>query len=593
MPINDLFLVIDEEELEEGRSQLKDYPDYSAFSLVLSKEVISGLHRLSSFLNDSTSRESRAIVLAYDNHRFEVGMVEPKNGARMDKVARALGVSSPSIKRCYISQAQFEQLYSCCYGSSQEDKKEEEEARTTKTWSDVIGVDLDEDILRFEDDEDTNLNLEEIESRGAKDMSGFVRKILLEAYHAGASDIHLDPGVTRGSIRLRIDGMLHTKLSSIPLNNHKQIINAVAAAAQVPTHRMGLEPLDGTIKTAIREKKTNSIVLSEYRVALIPAKTGVKATIRQNVKPISDIKLIGFDERQLEDISLALREPHGLILITGPTGSGKSNTREAVLDIIKKERDPAIFEIGNPIEFPADGRCQISITENTTWERAVRAALRSDPDVISPSEFRDENEAKIVIDSAITGHLVPTTFHTNDVASTFSRLQQMGIRPYLQAESIKLIVSQRLVRVLCQECRLPDLEMSDRLNAEVFRHPEQNEIKAGICRNCKNHGYRGRTAIAEVLLVSRSIREIIAMLGMPKASGMDMVKGTDIVEKAVNTYGMSTLEDSAVRKMREGITSRAEVERVISLATTINEVMIERRAVARLAEQTATSYKPN
>jgi type II secretory ATPase GspE/PulE/Tfp pilus assembly ATPase PilB-like protein len=335
--------------------------------------------------------------------------------------------------------------------------------------------------------------------------------------------------------------------------------------AGVQVHQLHLYGKNAVIPFRVR-LPSGEFVTTKYRCCFVPTIRGTNLSIRQNAEPIRDLEKIGFEPEQLVGIRKALDHTHGLILVTGPTGSGKSNTRESMLTILER-RPIEIYEWGDPIEFESDKRLQISITDDFKWHDALSFALRSNPDVITPSEFRDEHQSRYIIDAALTGHLVVTTLHTTDIPSTFTRLLRFGIPASCLADTITAVICQRLVKVLCPECKIPDEQARLRGLSNAFKAPRETQ-----CRYCASKGYRGQTAIGEVLYITPKLTALIHQLslGSNGADRSSIVTGTQIVEAARREaeeagYAWITIQEAANRKVATGITSQSEIDRVLTL----------------------------
>lgn len=540
--------------------------DEASFML-MNAEARTRLSTFAKFLPQRIADVNEAILLDVDSDsKYKLGMVDPKNGARLGAIAHALRITTQEILAIPLPRAQFQHLKAIAYG---------EIPRTTGSltngaatmWENFAATDVTE--------EDQDLRVAEYRatafSRPPVNMRDYAVWLLGRAAAIGASDVHLEPGFDSGRIRFRMDGILETVESNIPANRFSELIRVLAAMSpEVRSDRMKLETFSATIPLKIVDAGGQP-VRTEFRVEFAPTKTGVAATIRQNAKPLTDITRIGFEAEQLAQIYKALQNPTGIILVTGPTGSGKSNTLEAALAILERGDDRKLIQIGNPIEFVFPGRVQMSISDFLSWDVAFKSSLRQDPDIISPGECRDRNEAKLVLNAALTGHLVLTSFHTSDVASAFTRLAQMEISPDNQADAINLIIAQRLVRMLCAACKQEDKTKALPGNVRPFR-------RVG-CEKCGNTGYRGRTAIAEVLFVTPEVRELIQR----QANGV--VAGAQIVDYARKHLGMITLKDVAQRRVRSGVTSISEAERVIYLE--VDEATTERDAAYLPASEPA------
>lgn len=520
--------------------------DETSFML-MNGEARTRLATFAKFLPLRIAEANEAILLDVDaGSKYKLGMVDTKNGARLGAIAHALRITTQEILAIPMPRPQFQHLKAIAYGQLPRTTGSLTNGAVTM-WESFAATDVeaDDQELRVAEYRATAFN------RAPVNMRDYAVWLLGRAATIGASDVHLEPGFDSGRIRFRMDGILETVESNIPANRFGELVRVLAAMSpEVRSDRMRLETFSATIPLKIVDNGGQPR-RTEFRVEFAPTKTGVAATIRQNAKPLTDITRIGFEPEQLEQIYRALKNPTGIILVTGPTGSGKSNTLEAALAILERGDDRKLIQIGNPIEFVFPGRVQMSISDFLSWEAAFKSSLRQDPDIISPGECRDRHEAKLVLNAALTGHLVLTSFHTNDIASTFTRLAQMEISADNQADAINLIIAQRLVRMLCAACKQEDKTKTLQGNVRPYR-------RVG-CDKCSNTGYRGRTAIAEVLCVTPDVRELIRR----QANGN--VAGAQIVEYASTRLGMLTLKDVAQRRVRSGVTSISEAERVIYL----------------------------
>ena len=514
---------------------------------VMTSDARARLTAFAKFLPKSVAEANEAILLDVDDDRkHKLGMVDPLNGARLGRVVHALRITTQEVKVVALPKDQFWHLLTIAYGQVPRSTGPLNQ-NSAGLWESLSTTDVTDD--------DQGLRIAEYRpaafSRRPANMRDYAVWLLGHATTLGASDIHLEPGLDSGRVRFRKDGLLEVVEENIPANRYGELIRVLAAMSpEVRSDRLWRETFSTTIPLKIVD--SGQVTRTDFRVEYAPTRSGIAATIRQNARPLTDITKIGFEPEQLAQIARALKNPTGIILVTGPTGSGKSNTLEAALAILERGDNRKLIQIGNPIEFVVPGRVQISISDFLSWDEAFRSSLRQDPDIISPSECRDRNEAKLVLNSALTGHLVLTSFHTNDVASTFTRLAQMEISPDNQADAINLIIAQRLVRVLCVACKQEDSGRSLKGGGHPYR-------RVG-CEKCGNTGYRGRSAIAEVLFITPELRELIRR----QANGA--VAGAQIVEYACKNLSMLTLKDVALRRIRSGVTSISEAERVIFLA---------------------------
>jgi type IV pilus assembly protein PilB len=295
----------------------------------------------------------------------------------------------------------------------------------------------------------------------------------------------------------------------------------------------------------------------DFRVSVLPTLFGEKVVLRLLDKSTLqlDMTKLGFEEKALADFKLAIGKPYGMMLVTGPTGSGKTTSLYSALTELNKPTTN-ISTAEDPIEFNLVGINQVQVHEEIglNFAAALRAFLRQDPDVIMVGEIRDFETAEIAVKAALTGHLVLSTVHTNDAPSTVNRLLNMGIEPFLIGSSVNLIMAQRLARVVCPKCREP-YEVPAKVIADLGALPDEAKVttcyKAVGCQSCGGTGFRGRTALYEVMLMTDSIRELV----LSGASAMDL-------KRQAMTDGMKTLRQSGVTKLRQGVTTVEEVMRV-------------------------------
>lgn len=527
------------------------------------------------------AEQNRAVILDQTGpRRFTVGMVEPDSIDATADVARALRTTTQAINFELLEQSYFEHLFALAYNELEVEREDDRAAaRTTSSWADIdiIGVarpalrDDEQFIELFEENSHWSWNERDLPPTTRE----FAHRVLIEAYIAGASDIHIEASRDGGRIRFRCDSIMFTRWVDVSEERTRQLVNALAEMAGVKQERLKFEPYDSAIKVKVH-RKDGSVVDTEYRISFTPAKPWPEVVMRLNVEYISRLDRIGFLPEQLEDVYQGLAMSEGLVLVTGPTGSGKSNTLQSIYSYYEETDSLKIIEFADPIEFMSGRRTQIQITDYCTWEDALRSSLRLDPNIISPGECRDTVAANAVLNAALTGHIVPTTFHTNDVAGTFTRLKKLGIATNLQADAINLIISQRLMRVLCKECRKVDHEQSTILQTTVYR--------PGACVHCYGKGYKGQTAVTEVLLIRPEIRDWITQ-------GKE---GREIVEMAVDRKWMMRMQDAGFQKLKNGETSMMEMERVMKLNVSSGSESGSRRIPAPRAvnEQGARTYLP-
>jgi len=398
-----------------------------------------------------------------------------------------------------------------------------------------------------------------LESSDEAPVIRLVNLILFQAVKERASDIHIEPFQKELKIRYRIDGILYNRLNP-PKRYQSAIVSRLKVMAKLDIAEKRL-PQDGRIPIKIADKDI------DIRVSIIPTTFGERVVLRllDRSSVHFGIEEIGLSSDQLRTLEELIRRPNGILFVTGPTGSGKTTTLYAALSRINSP-DKNIITIEDPVEYQLGGIGQIQVNPKIglTFAHGLRSVLRHDPDVILVGEVRDVETAEIAIQSAMTGHLVFSTLHTNDAASAVTRLVDMGIEPFLVASVIRAIVAQRLIRVLCNECKegyRPEVEVLR--EAGIALSPMEREgtsregqgegtiYRAKGCPACSGTGYRGRTGIYEILIVSETIRQLI----MKKADSATLAR------KAIEE-GMKTLRQDGARKVMEGITSLEELVRV-------------------------------
>lgn len=416
--------------------------------------------------------------------------------------------------------------------------------------ADTIGTLEEEKGIQVVDENADGTNLNE----GAEDEASiirFVNQVLKDAIELRASDIHLEPFEDEFRIRYRIDG----ELQEVPVPPQlKQFQPAIVSRVKILSHLNIAEkrlPQDGRIKVRIDDADV------DIRVSVIPMLHGeavVMRLLRQNAK-LRGLQDIGMDARELEHFQNVLKLPHGIILVTGPTGSGKTSTLYTALNEIN-DAVRKIITVEDPVEYQMKGVNQIQVNEKSglTFARGLRSILRHDPDVILIGEIRDTETAQIAVQASLTGHLVFSTLHTNDAPGALTRLVDMGVEPYLVASSLEAVLAQRLVRVLCPHCKEADTsETGAHLKAKLGIPAGRTIYKSVGCRECRNTGFFGRRAIFEWMDSGEEIRKLI----LQSAS-------TDLVRAAARRMGMRSLAEDGWRLVAAGITT---VEEVLSVTT--------------------------
>jgi type IV pilus assembly protein PilB len=379
-----------------------------------------------------------------------------------------------------------------------------------------------------------------------------VNVILLSAIQKGASDIHIEPYEKELRVRYRIDGILYNIMQP-PMKFRDAITSRIKIMSRLDIAEKRL-PQDGRIKVRFQDSGVMKEI--DFRVSCLPTLFGEKIVMRllDKDKLMLDMTKLGFEQESLSKFESAIMRPWGMVLVTGPTGSGKTNTLYSSISRINTA-ETNIMTAEDPVEFNLVGVNQVQVRENIglNFAAALRSFLRQDPNIILVGEIRDFETAEIAVKAALTGHLVLSTLHTNDAPSTVNRLMNMGIEPFLVASSLNLVCAQRLVRRICKNCSEPhptppQALMNAGFNAEDAKTVVPNKGKG--CEKCNNTGYKGRVGLYEVMEVTEDLRELI-LVG---ASALELRR------KAVDE-GMITLRGSGLRKVKEGVTTIDEVVR--------------------------------
>jgi len=379
-----------------------------------------------------------------------------------------------------------------------------------------------------------------------------VNLLISQAVSDRASDIHIEPTERDIRIRYRIDGVLHEVMRS-PKNIQNGLISRLKIMADINIAERRV-PQDGRVGLVVGGKAV------DLRVATLPTVFGEKIVIRILDKSNALLKLedLGFVKGAYQRFEVGFRKPYGTILVTGPTGSGKSTTLYATLNIIN-DISRNIITVEDPVEYRLAGVNQVQVNNKAglTFASALRSILRSDPDVILIGEIRDRETAMIAMEAALTGHLVLSTLHTNDAPSSLGRLVEIGVEPYLVASALDCVVAQRLARKLCEKCKEEYPPMKPELVEAGYSEEEQGEIKKLFrpvgCQHCGKTGYRGRIGLYEVMNMSEEIER----MAVERAS-------SDDVKRMAVEQGMSVLREDGLEKARNGMTSLEEIFRVVA-----------------------------
>lgn len=549
----------------------------------------------SQYLSKDSSSRYRAIVLnswqdKYDSPHFEVGLVRLTNPDDRNGVVHALRVSPFHVKFISLDEAFFEYMHSHIYSARTQslvlEHQQKKQSQKTKNWGEGQRLSTPEEMLAaqasaeadFQNESEEWIDLtdpEEYErnirrSEAELTTQEFIRLILMEFLRSGSSDMHIEAGQPTGRIRFRYDSEMFVRWDNIPFVKIKQICMGMAEISGKDATQMKFKDIDSTVK--VRALRDGRAVESELRFVSQPTLYAPSIVLRSQLKPIRDIGAVGFLQRQIADLRAAYMQKRGILIITGATGSGKTNTLEAIFAALEEPDTHKIIEIGEPIEIRSLGRTQMSLRPNTqfSWWDAFYSCLRADPDIIGIGELRSAEHASVAINAALTGHLVLSTFHAASVEDTLSRMFQMGIPRENLATGLNLILAQALVKKLCERCKTIDPSPSEIYEREVYR-------SVG-CPECFNKGFRGRTAMAELLYFNDDVKEWM--------QNRDL-SARDVVQKAVRAGYLIPMKEVAREKVRAGITSEIEVGAVLGLVESKRQYA--NRAYADTAAAVATS----
>jgi type IV pilus assembly protein PilB len=408
-------------------------------------------------------------------------------------------------------------------------------------------------------DSDENISMEKLtRETGESPVVRLVNTVIFTALERRASDIHIETRSSEVVIKYRIDGVLQFAMQPLGKDLHATLLSRIKVMSELDIAERRV-PQDGRFRVRYKGR------FVDFRVSIMPSVHGEDAVLRVlDKESLSEkfrnltLDVVGFDQEEVTRFRRYIREPYGMVLVTGPTGSGKTTTLYAAINEIKNDEDK-IITIEDPVEYQVRGITQIPVNEKKglTFARGLRSILRHDPDKIMVGEIRDQETAQIAINSALTGHLVFTTVHANNVTDVIGRFINMGVEPYNFVSALNCIMAQRLVRVICDACKkrityAPDVLKESGLDPEEWA-PVAFAEGAG-CLECSGSGYRGRTAITELLDLSDRIREMI----------VDR-RPTSEIKRAARDEGMTFLRESGLRKVRSGITTLREINKVTFL----------------------------
>ena len=486
-------------------------------------------------IDEKLIRKHNALPLTKRGNRLYVALSDPTNLQALDEIKFATGIGTEPViveddKLAKIIEKTLEAMDTSMEGLDDED--------------------LDDLDISGGEEESSGDDISEKDTEDAP-IVRFVNKVLLDAINKGASDLHFEPYEKTYRVRFRQDGMLH-EVAAPPINLATKLAARIKVMSRLDISEKRV-PQDGRMKMKLSKNRA-----IDFRVSTCPTLFGEKIVMRI-LDPTSaqlGIDALGYDPEQKRLYMEALHQPYGMILVTGPTGSGKTVSLYTGLNILNTpERNISTAEDPAEINLPGINQVNVNPKVGLTFAAALKSFLRQDPDIIMVGEIRDLETAEIAIKAAQTGHMVLSTLHTNDAPQTLSRLMNMGVAPFNIASAVSLIIAQRLGRRLCSHCKEPADIPRETLIAEGFREDEVDSLKlykAVGCDQC-TEGYKGRVGIYQVMPISEEMGRIIMAGG----------NAIDIADQA-KKEGIPDLHDSALEKVRQGVTSLDEINRVIT-----------------------------
>lgn len=474
------------------------------------------------------------IAISKIGNKLTVAMADPLNVSAIDDIKLMTGFE---VEPVLASESDIKQSIVKCFSTSSVEMEEVMKDLENVRDIEVVGAEEELDTAKL--------------AAASEDapIVKLVNAVITRAIEEGASDIHLEPYEKGCRARYRIDGVLHEK-SSPPKKIYPALVSRIKIISELDIAERR-KPQDGRCKIKMVGKEV------DMRVSILPTKFGEKVVIRildtGNLQ--LDLDQLGFESDVLQIYKKNVEAPYGMILVTGPTGSGKSTTLYSTLSLLNFP-DVNILTIEDPVEFVVKGINQVQVNPKAglTFSNGLRSFLRQDPDIIMVGEIRDGETAGIAINAALTGHLVLSTLHTNDAPGAVTRLDNMGVEPFLISSSVLMVIAQRLVRKICPKCK-ESYEVSADVLEDLNIKPKEGEkiifYKGMGCQYCANTGYKGRAAIYEIMTMNDETRKIILKRGT----------ASDVKKIAISS-GMITLREAGIRKVKAGVTSIEELLRV-------------------------------
>lgn len=556
--------------------------------------TVESSQQFSQYLNKEAASRYKAIVLDawngdYDSLHFEVGLVNVNNSDHRNGVVHALHVSPFHVNFVAINDAFFEYMHNRIYDAQAQvqvlEYQHKKQSQKTKNWGEGQSILTEEQAHTAQAASDADFESEAEEwidltnqaeyeqniRRNEAELTTqeFIRLILMEFLRSGSSDMHIEAGQPTGRIRFRYDSEMFVRWDNIPFIKIKQICMGMAETSGKDATQMKFKDIDSTVKVrALRDGRTAEV---ELRFVSQPTLYAPSIVLRSQLKPIREINAVGLLPQQIADLKAAYSQKRGILIVTGATGSGKTNTLEAIFAALEAPDTSKIIEIGEPIEIRSPRRTQMSLRPNTpfTWWDAFYSCLRADPDIIGIGELRSGEHASVAINAALTGHLVLSTFHAANVEDTLTRLFSLGLPRENLSTGLNLILAQSLIKKLCEKCKVIDPRPSEAYDRPVY--------KSVGCPECFNKGTRGRTAMAELLYFNDEVKEWVEDRTMT---------ARDVVQNAIDRGFLIPMKVVAREKVLAGITSELEVAAVLGLVESKRQVtnrMYEDAAAASAA----------
>jgi type IV pilus assembly protein PilB len=529
---------------------------YGVASINLAQfEIDPGIIKL---IPSETAHKYQIVPLSRSGATLTIAMTDPTNVFAMDDIKFMTGYNVEPVVASEIGVAEaIQRYYAASTAGKSRDGAAASDPMTSVASLDMVTRELADSAI-LDDDVEVLEDLEQIDVASLERQGGeapvirLVNLMLMSAIQKGASDIHIEPYEKEFRVRFRIDGILYNVMAP-PMKFRDAITSRMKIMAKLDIAEKRL-PQDGRIKIRFGDNGATKEI--DFRVSCLPTLFGEKIVLRllDKDKLMLDMTKLGFESVSLAKLENAIAKPWGMVLVTGPTGSGKTNTLYSSIAKINTS-ETNIMTAEDPVEFNLVGVNQVQVRENIglNFAAALRSFLRQDPNIILVGEIRDFETAEIAVKAALTGHLVLSTLHTNDAPSTINRLMNMGIEPFLVASSVNLICAQRLVRRICASCKSDNPHDPKALVDAGFTPDEAKKVmpkKGTGCEKCNNTGYKGRVGLYEVMEIGEELRELI-LVG---ASGLELRR------KAVDE-GMITLRRSGLHKVMEGVTTIEEVAR--------------------------------